>query len=80
MENPFKKIRKTPSIVHLSLEIGPSCLSQNIEGIYDKQRHEIRSMQDLCSFLLDESSCAEIDIFHKLPLRKKTKMVAGRVA
>jgi hypothetical protein len=36
-------------------------------------------MQDLCSFLLDESSCAEIDIFHKLPLRKKTKMVAGQV-
>ena len=77
--NAFKKIRKTPSIVHLSLEIGPSSSGQNIEGICEKHRHEIRSMQDLCSFLLDESSCAEIDIFHKLPSRKKMKMVAGRV-
>jgi hypothetical protein len=43
--NPFKKIRKTPSIVHLSLEIGPSSSGQNIEGICDKHRHGIRSMQ-----------------------------------
>jgi hypothetical protein len=36
-------------------------------------------MQYICSFLLDESSYAEIDIFHKLPLRKNMKMVAGKV-
>jgi hypothetical protein len=36
-------------------------------------------MQDPWSFLLDESSSAGIDIFHKLSLRKKTKMVAGQL-
>jgi hypothetical protein len=36
-------------------------------------------MQDLCSFLLDESSCAEIDSFQKLLVRKKTKNVAGKM-
>jgi hypothetical protein len=77
--NPFKKIRKTPSIVHLSLEIGPSSSGQNIERICDKHRHGIRSMQDPRSFLLDESSCAEIDSFQKLPMRKKTKNVAGKM-
>jgi hypothetical protein len=76
--NPFKKIRKTPSIVHLCLEIGPSFSGQNIKGIRDKHRHGFRSMQDPWSFLLDESSFAEIDIFQKLSLRKKTKMVAGQ--
>jgi hypothetical protein len=77
--NPFKKIRKILSTVHLCLEIGPSSLGQNIEGICDKHRHGFRSMQDPWSFLLDESSSAEIDIFQKLCLRKKTKMVAGQV-
>ena len=67
------------SIVHLCLEIGPSSLGQNIEGICDKHRYGIHNMQDLCIFLFDESSCVEIDIFHKLPLRKKTKMVVGKV-
>jgi hypothetical protein len=36
-------------------------------------------MQDPCSFLLDESSCGEIDSFQKLPARKKTKNVAGKM-
>jgi hypothetical protein len=71
--NPFKKIRKTPSTAHLCLEIGPSSSGQNIEGICDKHRHGFRSVQDPWSFLLDESSSAEIDIFQKLSLRKKTK-------
>jgi hypothetical protein len=77
--NPFKKIRKTLSIVHLSLEIGPSSSGQNIERIFHKHRHRIRSMQDPCSFLLDESSCVEIDSFHKLLVRKKTKNVIGQM-
>jgi hypothetical protein len=77
--NPCKKIRKTPSIVHLSLEIGPSSSGQNIERICDKHRHGIHSMQDPHSFLLDESSCAEIDSFQKLPVRKKRKNVAGKM-
>ena len=74
----LKKIRKTLSIVHLSLEIGPSSSGQSIEGICEKHMHGIRSMQDLCSFLLDESSYVEIDIFHKLPVRKKTKTLQGK--
>jgi hypothetical protein len=61
--NPFKKRRKTMSIVHLSLEIGPSSSGQNIECICHKHRHRTYSMQDPCSFLLDESSCGKIDIF-----------------
>jgi hypothetical protein len=77
--NPFKKKKKTPSIVHLSLEIGPSSSGQNIERICHKHRHGIRSMQDPCSFLLDESSCGEIDSFQKLPVRKKMKNVAGKM-
>jgi hypothetical protein len=36
-------------------------------------------MQHPCSFLLDESSCGEIDSFQKLPVRKKTKNVAGKM-
>jgi len=36
-------------------------------------------MQDPWSFLVDESSSAEIDILQKLFLRKKMKMVAGQV-
>jgi hypothetical protein len=76
--NPFKK-KKTLSIVHLSLEIGPSSSGQNIERIYHKHRHGICSMQDPCSFLLDESSCGKIDSFRKLPVRKKMKNVAGKM-
>jgi hypothetical protein len=79
--NPFKikKIRKTLSNVHLCLEIGPSSSGQNVEGICKKQRHRFCRMQDAWIFLVDESSSAEIDIFHKRFLRKKTKMVVGKV-
>jgi hypothetical protein len=36
-------------------------------------------MQDPRSFLLHESSCAGIDSFQKLPMRKKMKNVAGKM-
>jgi hypothetical protein len=32
-----------------------------------------------CSFLLDGSSCGKIDSSQKLPVRKKTKNVAGKM-
>jgi hypothetical protein len=75
--NPFKK--KTPSIVHLSLEIGPNSLGQNIEHICHKHRHEIRSMQDPCGFLLGGSSCGNIDSSQKLLMRKKMKNIVGQM-
>jgi len=79
--NPFKikKITKTSSTVHLCLEIGPSSSGQNIEGICDKHRNGFCNMQDPWIFLANESSSAEIDIFQKIFLRKKTKMVVGQV-
>jgi hypothetical protein len=77
IENPLKK--KTLSIVHLSLEIGPSSSGQNIERICHKHRHGVHSMQYPCNFLLDESYYGKIDSFHKLPVRKKTKNIAGKM-
>jgi hypothetical protein len=32
-----------------------------------------------CSFLLDGSSCGKIDSLWKLPVRKKMKIVAGKM-
>jgi hypothetical protein len=36
-------------------------------------------MEDPHSFFLDESSCAKIDSFQKLPVRKKRKNFVGKM-